>query len=280
MIKGPAGGATAGRSGARRGSRGVLLRHANGQKMAYARQETEGRKRGGGGGNRGGGDRSRRGKRPAACDNGKGDGKVREGGIGEGVAGAPSNEIKYQLSEGKKTARKRGEVRGRGAGAGDGLGGAGSTRGEHAGATRGARWAVGCSPLPTSSRRHDQKRPNPRSTARKAAPSAEGARATLSGGRRRWRGASSGGISPLSCTGLRRSSRRSVCSGEGTEIPLPRLAAARGGGAGAAKVVLGHLVLLHGQVRARHHQGAMGQGLAGPTAGRLATGKAPFSIVF
>ena len=66
MIKGPAGGATAGRSGARRGSRGVLLRHANGQKMAYARQETEGRKRGGGGGNRGGGDRSRRGKRPAS----------------------------------------------------------------------------------------------------------------------------------------------------------------------------------------------------------------------
>ena len=107
MIKGPAGGATAGRSGARRGSRGVLLRHANGQKMAYARQETEGRKRGGGGGNRGGGDRSRRGKRPAACDNGKGDGKVREGGIGEGVAGAPSNEIKYQLSEGKETAAKK-----------------------------------------------------------------------------------------------------------------------------------------------------------------------------
>ena len=57
-------------SGARRWSRGVLLRHANGKKMACARQETEGRKRGGGGGNRGGGDRSRRGKRPAACDNG------------------------------------------------------------------------------------------------------------------------------------------------------------------------------------------------------------------
>ena len=153
------------------------------------------------------------------------------------------------------------------------MGRAGSSRGEHAGATRGARWAVGCSPLPTSSRRHDQKRPNPRSTARKAAPSAEGARATLSGGRRRWRGASSGGISPLSCTGLGRSSRRSVCSGEGTEIPLPRLAAARGGGAGAAKVVLGHLVLLHGHVRARHHQGAMGQGLVRAPCGRLATAR-------
>ena len=82
-----------GGSGARRGSCGALFGHTNAKKMACARQQTEGRKRGGSGGNRGGDDRSRRGKRPAACDNGKGDGKVSEGGIGAGVAGAPSNKV-------------------------------------------------------------------------------------------------------------------------------------------------------------------------------------------
>ena len=112
--------------------------------MACARQQTEGRKRGGSGGNRGGVDRSRRGKRPAACGNGKSDGKVSEGGIGAGVADAPSNEVKNKLSEGEILPKSRGSEEERGGGAEGKLGEAGVTRGKHAGAMRGARWALGC----------------------------------------------------------------------------------------------------------------------------------------
>ena len=93
MVKGLAGGASDG--GGLGGAAGVGRRSPRRRlwlKMACARQQTKGRQRGGGGVNQGGGDCSRRGKRPAACDNGKVDGKVSEGGIGAGGAGAPSND--------------------------------------------------------------------------------------------------------------------------------------------------------------------------------------------
>ena len=73
-----------------------------------------------------------------------------------GVAGASFDEVKNQRPEGKRSAKNEGRVRGRGGEAGGELGGAGVTRGEHAGAMRGARRAVGCSLTQPRSPRHDE----------------------------------------------------------------------------------------------------------------------------
>ena len=90
---------------------------------------------------------------------GRRDGSASVGGTGTGAGDAPCATIKRRRKSTvrrQKNCQKRGEVRGRGGGAGGELGGAGITRGKHAGAMRGARRAVGCSPTQLQSPRHGE----------------------------------------------------------------------------------------------------------------------------